>query len=81
MAFLVFFILPALCLGAGFSSRECLHCHAGARSFEEGVVHAADPDLLPALRANKTSCVSSGCHDMVPNVRSLKDAKFWKGGT
>jgi cytochrome c-type protein NapC len=60
-------------------NRECLHCHAGARSFEEGAVHTADPDLLPALRANKTSCVSSGCHDVVHNVRSLKDAKFWKG--
>jgi Nitrate/TMAO reductases, membrane-bound tetraheme cytochrome c subunit len=64
-----------------YHNRECLHCHAGARSFEEGAVHAADPDLLPALRANKTSCVSSGCHDMVHNVRSLKDAKFWKGGS
>ena len=62
-----------------YHNRECLHCHAGARSFEEGAVHTADPDLLPALRANKMSCVSSGCHDLVHNVRSLKDAKFWKG--
>lgn len=62
-----------------YHNRECLHCHAGARSFEEGAVHTADPDLLPALRANKTSCVSSGCHDVIHNVRSLKDAKFWKG--
>ena len=62
-----------------YHNRECLHCHAGARSFEEGAVHTADPDLLPALRANTTSCVSSGCHDVVHNVRSLKDAKFWKG--
>jgi cytochrome c-type protein NapC len=63
-----------------YNNRECLHCHAGARSFEEGVVHAADPDLLPALKANKTSCISSGCHGVVHDVGSLKDAKFWKGG-
>src|SRR6266699_2755207 len=34
-----------------YNNRECLHCHAGARSFEEGAVHTADPDLLPALEA------------------------------
>ena len=63
-----------------YNNRECLHCHSGARSFEEGAVHTADPDLIPALKANKTSCISSGCHDVVHNVGSLKDAKFWKGG-
>jgi cytochrome c-type protein NapC len=62
-----------------FNNRECLHCHLGARSFEEGAVHTADPALLPAAKANKISCVSSGCHDVVHNVDSLKDAKFWKG--
>src|SRR6266849_3856832 len=62
-----------------YTNRECLHCHAGARSFEEGAVHAADPDLLPAVKANKVSCVSSGCHAVVHDVGSLKDAKFWKG--
>jgi cytochrome c-type protein NapC len=62
-----------------FNNRECLHCHLGARSFEEGAVHNADPDLLPAIKANKTSCLSSGCHEVAHNVSSLKDAKFWKG--
>lgn len=62
-----------------FNNRECLHCHAGARSFEEGAVHTADPDLIPALKANKISCISSGCHDVVHNVATLKDQKFWKG--
>jgi nitrate/TMAO reductase-like tetraheme cytochrome c subunit len=62
-----------------FNNRECLHCHLGARSFEEGAVHNADPDLLPAIKANKTSCLSSGCHEVVHNVGTLKDAKFWKG--
>ena len=62
-----------------FNNRECLHCHAGARSFEEGAVHTADPDLLPTIKANKTSCISSGCHDLVHDVANLKGAKFWKG--
>jgi cytochrome c-type protein NapC len=62
-----------------FNNRECLHCHLGARSFEEGAVHNADPDLLPAVKANKLSCVSSGCHEVVHNLGSLKDVKFWKG--
>jgi nitrate/TMAO reductase-like tetraheme cytochrome c subunit len=62
-----------------FNNRECLHCHLGARSFEEGAVHNADPDLLPAIKTNKTSCLSSGCHEVAHNVGTLKDAKFWKG--
>ncbi len=63
-----------------YNNRECLHCHLGARSFEEGAVHTADPDLLPAAKANKISCVSSGCHEVVHNVGSLTNVKFWKGG-
>jgi nitrate/TMAO reductase-like tetraheme cytochrome c subunit len=62
-----------------YNNRECLHCHLGARSFEEGAVHTADPDLLPAVKANKVSCISSGCHEVVHDVGTLKDAKFWKG--
>ena len=62
-----------------FNNRECLHCHAGARSFEEGAVHTADPDLLPAIKANKKSCISSGCHDTIHDLKTLKEQKFWKG--
>ena len=61
-----------------FNNRECLHCHAGARSFEEGAVHTSDPDLLPALKANKTSCIS--CHSVVHDVKTLNEQKLWKGG-
>lgn len=64
-----------------FNNRECLHCHLGARSFEEGAVHTADPDLLPAVKANKISCISSGCHEVVHNVSTLGKEKFWKGGS
>jgi cytochrome c-type protein NapC len=62
-----------------YNNRECLHCHLGARSFEEGAMHNADPDLLPAVKANKMSCLSSGCHDVVHNVGQLNNVKFWKG--
>ena len=61
-----------------YNNRECLHCHQGARSFEEGAVHNADPDMLPAVKANRVSCISSGCHDVVHDVGHLKGAKFWK---
>jgi cytochrome c-type protein NapC len=60
-----------------YNNRECLHCHLGARSFEQGAVHNADPDTLPAVKANKLSCVSSGCHDVVHNVGTLDKVKFW----
>jgi cytochrome c-type protein NapC len=63
-----------------YNNRECLHCHLGARSFEEGAVHNADPDLLAAVKSNKVSCVSSGCHDVVHSLGTLNNAKFWKGG-
>ena len=62
-----------------YNNRECLHCHLGARSFEQGAVHTADPDLLPALKANKLSCVSSGCHEVVHNVGTLSKVKMWDG--
>jgi len=61
-----------------YNNRECLHCHMGARSFEEGAVHNADPDLLPAVKANKMSCLSSGCHDVVHDVANQNTVKFWK---
>jgi cytochrome c-type protein NapC len=63
-----------------YKNRECLHCHLGARSFEQGAVHNADPDTLPAVKANKLSCVSSGCHDIVHNVDTLDKVKFWTEG-
>ena len=63
-----------------YNNRECLHCHAGARSFEEGAVHAADPALLPDVKSGKVSCLSSGCHQVVHDVASLGEQKFWKGG-
>jgi|SRR5436190_22022673 len=70
---------PPLHLYDAYNNRECLHCHLGARSFEEGAVHNADPDLLAAVKSNQTSCISSGCHDTVHNTSQLNKMKFWKG--
>ena len=62
-----------------YNNRECLHCHAGARSFEEGAIHGADPAIMAAIKSNETSFLTSGCHDHVHSVGNLKDRKFWSG--
>jgi cytochrome c-type protein NapC len=61
-----------------FNNRECLHCHAGARSYLETSAHQKQPDLLEKANRNELSCMSSRCHDTVHDVTSLADAKFWK---
>jgi cytochrome c-type protein NapC len=58
-----------------FNNRECLHCHLGARSFEESPTHSA---MRADLVSNSTSCLTSGCHDTVHNVAALGSVKFWK---
>ena len=60
-----------------YSNRECLHCHAGARSFEEGAVHSVDPSVMASIKANQLSCLTSGCHDQVHPVAHLSELKFW----
>jgi cytochrome c-type protein NapC len=61
-----------------YNNRECLHCHEGARSFEEGAVHNADPSIMAAIKSNQLSCVSSGCHTNVHDVAHLSEMKFWE---
>ncbi|MEK6374900.1 MAG: NapC/NirT family cytochrome c [Acidobacteriota bacterium] len=60
-----------------YSNRECLHCHLGARSFEEGAMHNVDPATLPAVKANKLSCISAGCHEAAHDVANLSKQTFW----
>lgn len=60
-----------------YSNRECLHCHAGARTYEEGATHNEEPIRRALIRGNKLSCVSSGCHNVIHNVQSLDQVKFW----
>ena|ERR1700680_2785720 len=59
-----------------YNNRECLHCHLGARPFEESPIHSAMRD---DLMSNQTSCLTSGCHDTVHNVAGIGNVKFWKG--
>lgn len=61
-----------------YNNRECLHCHEGSRSFEEAVVHSADPSIMASIRSNQLSCVSSGCHQNVHDVAHLGELKFWE---
>jgi cytochrome c-type protein NapC len=58
-----------------YNNRECLHCHSGARSFEESLTHTA---LRDQIVSNQISCLTGGCHDTVHNIASLANAKFWK---
>lgn len=56
-----------------YNNRECLHCHAGARSFEESDLHK---EIRPDLAANTTSCLE--CHDAIHNVHGLAGLATWK---
>ena len=70
---------PPLHLYHPYNNRECLHCHLGSRSFEEGATHTADPEIMADIKSNKISCLTSGCHDQVHNVGKLDEVKFWNG--
>jgi cytochrome c-type protein NapC len=61
-----------------YNNRECLHCHEGSRSFEQGAIHTAEPQTMADIKSNKLSCMTSGCHDTIHNVDHLDQVKFWK---
>jgi len=65
----------AIHIQGGFKNAQCLHCHAGARSFEDNPVHAA---MMDSLKSNQVSCLGSGCHDMAHDIANLNHVKFWK---
>ena len=62
-----------------FPNATCLHCHLGSRRFEEQKAHHREPDQLMKMKSGATSCLSSGCHDIVHEVGDLNGAKFWYG--
>ncbi len=51
-----------------YNNRECLHCHGEARSFLEGATHKSEPGRLQAIKDNKLSCLTKGCHDTIHTV-------------
>jgi len=59
----------------GFKNNQCLHCHLGARSFEEGPTHQT---MMDSLKSGDVSCISSGCHDTVHNAAQVDQQKMWR---
>ena len=59
----------------GFKNDQCLHCHLGARNFEENAIHSA---MMGSIKSGESSCLTSGCHDTVHDVANLDHLKFWK---
>lgn len=70
----------AIKLYSPFNNRECLHCHAGMRAYEEEPKHNKTPDMMSRLNSNQVSCMTSKCHDTVHDVGTLDTVTFWKGG-
>lgn len=62
-----------------YNNRECLHCHLGSRTFEENDAHAETDTMMAALKANRQSCLESGCHDLVHDVHHVDSLQLWKG--
>jgi cytochrome c-type protein NapC len=62
-----------------YNNRECLHCHNGSRSFESNDAHAETDTTMMAIKANRLSCLESGCHDLVHDVHNLDKLEMWKG--
>jgi nitrate/TMAO reductase-like tetraheme cytochrome c subunit len=57
-----------------FENRECLHCHSGARSFEETTPHK---EMREQLTTNQMSCLT--CHNKIHDVANIAKTKQWKG--
>lgn len=60
-----------------YNNRECLHCHAGSRSFADAVTHKSEPGRLDAILANKKSCLSKDCHAVVHDVAHVDSLPMW----
>ncbi len=64
-------------LDGKYSNLQCLHCHEGARNFDENLARMPP---LAALKSDQISCISSGCHDTIHNVSEVGHLKMWTGG-
>lgn len=63
-----------LALYEPFKNRECLHCHANGRSYEETTPHK---EMKDQLTNNDMSCLT--CHSKIHDVANLDKQKMWKG--
>lgn len=59
-----------------YENRECLHCHAGARSYAENPIHSGS---LEALKSNEVSCLV--CHTQTHHSADGKQPAIWKPET
>ena len=64
-------------LSSKYNNRECLHCHEGARSFEEQPIHNSSPGMKDSIKKNFVSCISSGCHDVTHDVKNVEKQTLW----
>jgi nitrate/TMAO reductase-like tetraheme cytochrome c subunit len=55
-----------------YLNRECLHCHVGARSFEENEMHV---DVRAELESDEISCLE--CHDLIHSTETLCAMPTW----
>jgi len=62
-----------LALYEPFKNRECLRCHAGARSYEDTSPHR---EMKEPLAGNDMSCLT--CHNKIHDVKNLDKMKLWK---
>jgi nitrate/TMAO reductase-like tetraheme cytochrome c subunit len=58
-----------------YQNRECLHCHDGARSYEESTPHDS---MLEELRANEMSCLD--CHNLTHAIEQIDELETWRPG-
>jgi len=62
-------------LDGKYSNSQCLHCHAGMRTFDENPTHTA---IMGSLNTNRVSCIS--CHNMIHNASEVSQMKMWFEG-
>lgn len=62
-----------LALYEPFKNRECLHCHATARSYEETTPHK---EMKEQLASNGMSCLT--CHNKIHDVKNMDKTKMWE---
>lgn len=60
-----------------YDNRECLHCHGGARNFEEGATHNLEEGRLGLIKSRQLSCLSTGCHNAGHSIKDLGSKTFW----
>jgi hypothetical protein len=60
-----------------YDNRECLHCHSGARNFEEGATHNLEDGRLKLIKSGQLSCRTSDCHSAGHDVKNLGSKTLW----